>query len=64
MAKRSDATENIQASHNLCQSNLPSQPRLNISEQPATPFFDNKRNEEILEELKREPNDEKLIRCK
>jgi len=29
-----------------------------------TLFFDNKRNEEILEELKREPTDEKLRRCK
>jgi hypothetical protein len=38
------------------------QSRLNFSEQPVLLFY-HKRNEEILEELKVEPVEEKLRRC-
>jgi hypothetical protein len=33
-------------------------------ESRVTPFFDNERNEEILEEVEVEPVDDKLRRCK
>lgn len=40
------------------------QSRWNFSEKPDTHFFDHKRNNTILEELKTEPADEKLRRYK